>query len=99
MNVLEERLDPKISFEERRERDPTSRTRNSQEPKGGYWDHRVKRGGGGKKGRREERKFWMKPMIGLQWISPARLVRLVGSICGRLYRVNVTVSSARPLHP
>ena len=58
-------------------RDPTSRTRNSQVPKRGYWDHRVKRGGGGKKGRREERKFWMKPMIGLQWISSARLVRLV----------------------
>ena len=38
-------------------RDPTSRTRNSQVPKRGYWDHRVKRGGGGKKGREEREIF------------------------------------------
>jgi hypothetical protein len=33
----------------------------------------------------------------LQWFSPAKSVRLIWSICGRLYRVNVTVSPARPL--
>ncbi len=78
-------------------RDRTSRMQNTQVPKRGYWDHRVKRGGGGKIGRREERQIWMKPMLGVQCISPAKSVRLVGSICGRLYRVNVTVSSALPL--
>ena len=50
-------------------RDPTSRTQNTQVPKRGYWDHRVKRGGGGKIGRRGERKFGMKPMLEMRWFA------------------------------